>query len=727
MGVEHPYLAILAVIAFTVAVTGVVYFFIHTYTEMLKTPVLSTYAEACYSGSNAYLTLTLKHERGLPVVLERVEVYSERGVVTLTPSLSPPGIQVVFDGFNGRLGPGQVGVVRVVLPLEYFKLDREYSGIVFFDAGNTVFTFQLVECTVPGITTILRAKLVDLNNIARNGTVTAIGKLRVVNIERSPESQKNILYYDAFDTDPFTTGRVINITCNASWSWDPVEKAILFDGKERSTTYGGECFLEFQNSTSPLNGTIYASTIIKFIDGEGWAEIALIQNESALYTLGIFMDQEAEGKTSRGYEIWRFLEKEKEEWKQLAQRSDPSLSYNVTYHIVASYTYGEGLLAIYVNSTDPKVTAVDKSIIPLRVGLTGTYPSEAHKRPAAAKPLKVYFYNLVITVNAPPWFTNITGVPVGWSVVLKNSTGSVVASGVSTNGTVTLSMWNNLIVPNGTIEVYDENGNLVVTRTFDYVVGGEVYELRVYGEFNALTIGIGSSSRILVYNISNIENPVLVITIDTSTLFNGSADIAVASGNLYLLNMSGVFRYDFTLGVWMSVTSMCKATGIGARIEVIKDTLVAIPGLSNSNLCLYNLTKGEVETILLTTANITEYTSTAVYGELLYISLVNSTTGLPVIVVYRVSNSTANLVGYYSITGYRLTGLAHDGQSRLLFIHEYGGVYELDTSTGALRLLPILLPFTPRGFGDRLEYYSGYLVFVRGDETTELYLIQLST
>ncbi|MCC6025264.1 MAG: hypothetical protein LM555_03070, partial [Desulfurococcaceae archaeon] len=694
--------------------------------------VLSTYAEACYSGSNAYLTLTLKHERGLPVVLERVEVYSERGVVTLTPSLSPLGIQVVFDGFNRRLGPGQVGVVRVVFPLEYFKLDREYSGIVFFDAGNTVFTFQLVECTAPGITTILRAKLVDLNNIARNGTVTAIGKLRVVTIERSPESQRNILYYDAFDTDPFTTGRVVNLTCSGNWTWDPVEKAVrfqLYDERkwERPSVYGGECLLEFQNSASPLNGTIYASTIIKFIDGEGWAEIALVQNESALYTLGIFMDQEAKGNTSRGYEIWRFLEKEKEKWKWLARQLDPSLSYNVTYHIVASYTYGEGLLAIYVNSTDPKVTTVNKSIIPLRVGLIGTYPSEAHVRPANAKPLKVYFYNLVITVNAPPWFTNITGVPVGWRVVLKNSTGSVVASGVSTNGTVALSMWNYLIVPNGTIEVYDENGNLVVTRTFDYVVGGEIYELRVYGEFNALTVGIGSSSRILVYNISNIENPVLITTIDTSTLINGSADIAVASGYLYLLNMSGVFRYDFTLGVWGNVTSACRATGVGARIEAVKDALVVIPGSGNSSLCLYNLTAREVKTILLTTANITEFTSTAVYGELLYISLVNSTTGLPVIVVYRVSNSTANLVGYYSITGYRLTGLAHDGQSRLFFIHEYGGVYELDTSTGALRLLPILLPFTPRGFGDRLEYYSGYLVFVRGDETTELYLIQLGT
>jgi hypothetical protein len=44
MGVEHPYLAILAVIAFTAAVMSVMYFFIHTYTEMLKAPVLSTYA-----------------------------------------------------------------------------------------------------------------------------------------------------------------------------------------------------------------------------------------------------------------------------------------------------------------------------------------------------------------------------------------------------------------------------------------------------------------------------------------------------------------------------------------------------------------------------------------------------------------------------------------------------------------------------------------------------------
>ncbi|MFZ8782924.1 MAG: hypothetical protein ACO2OR_02955, partial [Desulfurococcaceae archaeon] len=611
MGVEYPYLAILAVVAFTAAVTGVVYFFVHTYTEMLKTPVLSTYAEACYSESTAYLTVVLKHERGLPVVLERVEVYSERGVVTLTPSLSPPGIQVVLEGFNGRLGPGQVGVVRVVLPLEYFKLEREYSGVVFFDAGNTVFTFQLVECSAPGITTItttLRARLVDLNKVAGSGTVTTIGRLRVVAIERSPESRRNILYYDAFDTDPFATGRVVSLTCSENWTWDPEEKAVRFQlqlhgGRrwERPSVYGGECLLEFQNSTSPLNGTIYASTIIKFIDGEGWAEIVLVQSESALYTLGIFMDQPA-GRPSRNYDIWMF----KEGWgpKPLARQPDSSLRYNVTYHIVASYIYGEGLLALYVNSADPKVTVVDESVIPLRVGLIGAYPSEAHKRPAAAKPLKVYFYNLVITVNAPPWFTNITGVPAGWRAVLKDSTGSVVASGVSTSGTVALSMWNYLIVPNGTIEVYDENGNLVAARTFDYVIGGEVYELRVYGEFNALAIGPGSSSRVLVYNISNIENPVLVTTADTSTLFNGFAGIALASGNLYLLNTSGVFRYDFTLGVWRSVTSACRATGIGARIEAVKDALVVIPGSGNSSLCLYNLKTGEVKTVLLAAASI---------------------------------------------------------------------------------------------------------------------------
>jgi hypothetical protein len=149
MGIEHPYLAILAVIAFTAAVMSVMYFFIHTYTEMLKAPVLSTYAEACYTDTSVYLNVTLKHERGLPVVLQRVEVYSDRGTVAYSPGTSLGGIYVRLEGFDGRLGVGQVGVVKMVYPRDYFTTGRTYYGVVLFDVGNTVFTFQLVECPRP--------------------------------------------------------------------------------------------------------------------------------------------------------------------------------------------------------------------------------------------------------------------------------------------------------------------------------------------------------------------------------------------------------------------------------------------------------------------------------------------------------------------------------------------------------------------------------------------------
>jgi len=266
MGIEHPYLAILAIIAFTMAIMSIMYFFIHTYTEMLKTPLLSTTSEACYSENTVYLTITLKHERGLPVVLQRVEVYSDKGLVVYTPGLNSTSIQVELKGFSGKLGPGQVGFIKMTFPQGYFTVGREYSGLVFFDIGNTVFTFQLVECPQITPTPALKAKLVDMNTTAKNGTVTAISTLRIVKIERSLESQENVIYYDTFDTDPFEAGRMVNLTCN--WGWNSTEKAVYIDFQgERPQEYGGECIAQAVNIPLIGNGTVYVATILKFIGG----------------------------------------------------------------------------------------------------------------------------------------------------------------------------------------------------------------------------------------------------------------------------------------------------------------------------------------------------------------------------------------------------------------------------------------------------------------------------
>jgi len=718
MGIEYPYLAILAVVAFTMAIMGVFYFFIHTYTEMLKTPILSTYAEACYTESNVYLNITLKHERGLPVILQRIEVYSDRGVITYTLSGGLTSIYVELEGFNGRLGPGQVGFIKMMFPQGYFTLNKTYSGLIFFDMGNTLFTFQLVKCPqiTPTTPVTLRAKLIDMNTLASSGTVTALGTItiptRIATIDLY--TRENVFYNDTFNTDPFRAGRLINLTCN--WNYDPINKTITIYATSRPDTYGGEC-IAIVNKSLPSSGVVYIASIVKAITGEGYADIVLIQNSSALYTLGMYFGPPG----VQGYEIWKYVEK----WEELNHTKKGAF-----YNIVGIYAFNIGYLELWSNRS-LMVSRSDLTITPLQTGI-GVYTAvTSNKTVPKYTVLLIAFDNLLVTFNTPPWFVNVTNVPIGWSVVLRDVSGNIISSVKSTGGNVSLDVWDYFIVSNGTIEVYDDRGVLVGARTFDYIVGGEVYRVNVYeyrDSFTGLVIGIGNSSKILIYNISSsIENPILTYVINADTVFNGYTDIALGPDYLYLLNTSGVFNYDFSQGKWLLVTDSCRATGISARLEVIKDVLVIIPGVGNNTLCLYNLTTKSPVLYNIVEGYVTEYTSTTTSESILYVSLNSIRTLRPIIVVYNISNNSVNFLTQYNITGYRLLGLTRSDLGKLYFIHEYGGVYELDTTTSTLRLLPLILLFTPRGFGDRLEYYGGYLIFIRGDETTELYIVSLTT
>jgi hypothetical protein len=375
------------------------------------------------------------------------------------------------------------------------------------------------------------------------------------------------------------------------------------------------------------------------------------------------------------------------------------------------------------------VSGSNLTITPLQTGI-GVYTAVTSNKMASASTVLIAFDNLLVTFNTPPWFVNVTNVPIGWSVVLRDVSGNIISSVKSTGGDVSLDVWDYFIVSNGTIEVYDDRGVLVGAKTFNYIMGGEVYRVNVYGDsFTGLVIGVGGSNKILIYNISSsIESPILTHVINADTIFDGRADIALSLDYLYLLNTSGVFNYDFLQGKWVLVTDSCRATGISARLEVVKDVLVIVPGVGNNTLCLYNLTtKRNLNPYNIVEGYVTEYTSTTTSESILYVSLNSTSTLRPIIAVYNISNNSVNFLTQYNITGYRLLGLTRSDLGKLYFIHEYGGVYELDITTSTLRLLPLILPFIPRGFGDRLEYYGGYLIFIRGDETTELYIVSLTT
>ncbi|MCC6055030.1 MAG: hypothetical protein LM589_06945, partial [Thermosphaera sp.] len=525
-------------------------------------------------------------------------------------------------------------------------------------------------------------------------------------------TRENVFYNDTFDTDPFTTGRITKVNCVNNWQYDQQNKLITIAINRRPGDLGGECVI-LVNRNLPSNGTVYIASISNTGGGQGRIDSILYRDPSNFYTLGVDLERRVD--RDRGVDIWRYLNNN---WRNLLSTASAPTP---PYYMVAIYVFGIGSLSLWLNQ-GYYGPVTDTNIVPLQAGL-GVLQARGN--------FIVYFDNLLITIDAPPWFVNVTNVPVGWSIVLRDQYGNSVDAKISVNGNVSLDVRSYFILPNATLEVYDDRGYLQVSRSFDYVMGGEVYTITgTYTpgvEFNGLAVGVGQLDTVLLYNVTDLGNITLVQVISANSVFNGSSSIAIDSGTIYLLNTSGVYIYDYSTSTWRLVTSACRASGAGAGIGVVGDGVVVVPGVGNNTLCVYNMTTDSTTLYLVTDGYVTEYTCLASSGYTVYVSLLGGSE--PVIVAYNVSSGVVSKVATYSIRDYRLYGLTHDGSRYLYFIIPYGGdygvVYRLDTLTGETYPLSILLWPGPVSPGDRLEYYSNNLVYARDEGTDELYLIPL--
>jgi len=138
------------------------------------------------------------------------------------------------------------------------------------------------------------------------------------------------------------------------------------------------------------------------------------------------------------------------------------------------------------------------------------------------------------------------------------------------------------------------------------------------------------------------------------------------------------------------VTGECKATGPGARIEVVGGSVLVVPGKGNNTICVaYDTPPGAVTAYSITEDNVTEYASTTVAGSALYISLLSGTRS--VVVGYEIADNAVRDVGPYSVTGYRLLGLASDGAALLRTRARWGlrARYGFEGAEAATRGAPI--------------------------------------
>ncbi len=102
----------------------------------------------------------------------------------------------------------------------------------------------------------------------------------------------------------------------------------------------------------------------------------------------------------------------------------------------------------------------------------------------AAGTIRVYYDLVVVTLNREPWVVEFRGVPPGYTVVIRDALGRVVASATSGgDGVARLNIWGHFVIPDATVEIYDANRVLRVRvpipDTIGPLVGGDIYRVNV--------------------------------------------------------------------------------------------------------------------------------------------------------------------------------------------------------------------------------------------------------
>ncbi|MDM7275798.1 MAG: hypothetical protein P3X22_006780 [Thermoprotei archaeon] len=493
MGIEHPILGLMTItIILTALVGAVVFLAIYHYNlqqAILSMPLTVGYAQ-CYSKTqDGNITgIFVANDHRVALYLTKVWVGTEAGPIEVIVSSYGIGyttfgdakITVWTEGFHERvrLLQGQPGTVWVQIrssnPLHlkgkvyaitlYFKVEGQDAFITQEARVKPGETPKCAEVPIPPITLIL--------------------------------SDRAAKYYDTFDTNPFPN-RLEARTC--TWSYDTTRKAVsIAAGQQGPSDWGYWCVAYIRNldieSFAEAGETIYIA-FLAFRSSYSErvtiraAALYLDPGASRFYTIGYSFSLQS-GRT--GDIVSSVISVKPAGGSEVTVSSTSSkrsltLEYWYLSHI-STYMNFSAWKAFHWNQTFEH-----QAIIP---GAYQFYPTEAgigYWVSTTGVVGTFYFDNLVVTVGRPAWIVEVRNLSAGWSVRLLNSTGHVIASATADSEGVArlvvapsklvdmLAEPNNrdgFIFPNGIIEVYDENGYLVVRRQFDVIVGGDVYELK---------------------------------------------------------------------------------------------------------------------------------------------------------------------------------------------------------------------------------------------------------
>jgi hypothetical protein len=399
--------------------------------------------------------------------------------------------------------------------------------------------------------------------------------------------KRSAIFFDTFDANPFTANKMSAISC--AWDWDPTAKAITISANARGPFwYGYECIAVANIDISQYVATgrrVFIATLVwrSPFQASGTPYFyfdTIYLSGSRFYRIGFRNDAQV-GRTG-DIITSQIMYWTGSSWTTIASRSlgiSTTLEHYFLSYVVSWIDFS-AWYAYHWNQT----VLTQASITPL-YRFSPSQVGVGYRTSTTSVTGTVYFDNLVVTVDAYPWLVNVTNVPPGWSVVLKNATGYVVSQAVADSSGVAslnvaplkvdLTVYPNyrdgFIITGGTIEVYDDRGNLVTSKEFDYVVGGDVYRLNGF-RGNVLRVDSTSTQPFQAYLVlirytGCTNSYVWLYLVNTSstlsspiTIYRGSPT-STQTSILIMRSINGVASYIY------AVTYIPKGTSCSLLLE----------------------------------------------------------------------------------------------------------------------------------------------------------------
>ncbi|MEM2940144.1 MAG: hypothetical protein QW304_01115 [Thermoproteota archaeon] len=288
--------------------------------------------------------------------------------------------------------------------------------------------------------------------------------------------KRNAFAYDDFSENPFSTGS-FTTSGSGTWTHDP-------NGWIRGTASEGSFTVAYSSNGIPSEASVVyvlAKERHTTSNANQYAGLTMLdESASNFYLLG-FQRYIQSGQDRRRLGIWRSGQWVGQTGSSISLSDNTWFIFLGNRTLTGQYRGRTGIAAYRLQGSQAiQIGSLTYNNQQIDVRLAGL---GLRDETSGGGTISTDFDFFVACADTDPRSITVTGLESGLTVILRDSRGTEVARATASSDTVKLNVITNPVIRNGIIEIRDYRGNVLFTKSFSVIVGGDVYKCLISGSY----------------------------------------------------------------------------------------------------------------------------------------------------------------------------------------------------------------------------------------------------